>query len=48
MPELSPITKKRLLGDLRIIQKEPLEFVDTYPDENNMLVWYFLIKGPEW
>jgi ubiquitin-conjugating enzyme E2 J2 len=44
---ITVITQKRLVGDQRILQKEPLEFIDSYPDEKDMLVWYFLLRGPE-
>lgn len=38
--------KKRLINDYRLLQKEPCEYIDAIPDEKDMLVWYFLIKGP--
>jgi ubiquitin-conjugating enzyme E2 J2 len=44
---ISKITEKRLAKDLEIIQKDPLEYVDVYPDEKNRLHWYFLIRGPK-
>ena len=44
---IANITKKRLAGELRLLQKEPLELIDTYPDDNNALVWYFLLRGPD-
>jgi len=42
---VSNITQKRLAGDLRLIRKEPSEFLDTYPDEKNTLLWYFVLRG---
>ena len=47
MTTLSIICKKRLLGDLRLIKRDPHQYIDIVPDEKNMLIWYFLIKGPE-
>ena len=44
---ISKICTKRLNGDLRLLAKEPLDNIETYPDEDNILIWYFLIKGPE-
>ena len=43
---ITPLAKKRLMGELRLLLKEPMEYIDTYPDENDMLIWYFCIKGP--
>jgi len=45
--KISKICAKRLNGDLRLLAKEPLDNIETYPDEDNILIWYFLIKGPE-
>ena len=42
---LTRICKKRLMGDQRLLKKQPIDNIKTYPDENNMLVWYFLIEG---
>jgi len=39
--------RKRLVGELRLIKKEPNEYVDVSPDPNDILTWYFLIKGPD-
>jgi len=44
---ISKICTKRLVGDLKLLAKEPLENIETYPDDNDILTWYFLIKGPE-
>jgi ubiquitin-protein ligase len=35
------------LGDLRLLKNDPLEYIEAIPDETNILVWYFLVKGPE-
>jgi ubiquitin-conjugating enzyme E2 J2 len=34
---------KRLQSDLSIIKHEPMENVDVYVDEENILIWYFLV-----
>ncbi len=47
MTTISLICKKRLLGDMKLLKKDPLEFIDVSPDDKDMLTWYFLIKGPE-
>lgn len=43
---ISNIAKKRLVGELKLLKKKPLELVDTFPDESDPLVWFFLLKGP--
>jgi ubiquitin-conjugating enzyme E2 J2 len=45
MTTLDRITQKRLIGELKLLKKEPLDNIDTYPDEKNQLLWYFLMKG---
>ncbi|CAH6421196.1 Ubiquitin-conjugating enzyme E2 [uncultured virus] len=47
MTNLSKICTKRLLNDIKFLEKEPLEYIDAIPDEVNILKWYFLIKGPQ-
>jgi ubiquitin-conjugating enzyme E2 J2 len=42
---VSRITQKRLIGELKLLKKEPLELIDTYPDEKNSLIWYFMVRG---
>lgn len=42
-PAKSTMTMKRLMNELEKSQKEPMENIDLYPDESNMLVWYFCI-----
>lgn len=44
---LNPLCLKRLAGDYKLIRKNPHTYIDIALDESNMLVWYFLIKGPE-
>lgn len=46
MATTSKICQKRLVGDMKLLKKEPLEFIDAVPDDNNILTWYFLLKGP--
>lgn len=41
------VCKRRLMNDLKTLQKEPLPLIDIYPDQSDILTWYFLIKGPE-
>jgi ubiquitin-conjugating enzyme E2 J2 len=38
---------KRLVGEIKLLKKDPHEFIDVSPDEKNPLIWYFLIKGPD-
>lgn len=39
------ITQKRLQGELNMLKKEPLELIDTYPDEKDTFLWYFVVRG---
>lgn len=39
------LCRKRILGDLRKLKNDPLQFIDVFPEEN-LLTWIFLIKGP--
>ena len=39
------LQKKRLLNEPKILEKEPLHYATAYPDEENPLIWYFLIVG---
>lgn len=45
--QISNITRKRLIGELRLLNDDPLELIDTYPDEKDILTWYFLLRGPD-
>jgi len=38
---------KRVKNELKLIQKDPLENIDIYPDEADIKIWYFLICGPD-
>ena len=44
---LSGLTLKRITGDINLLQSAPLEFIDAKPDENDMLTWHFLLRGPD-
>jgi ubiquitin-protein ligase len=44
---ISRIFQKRIQNELKLIQKEPLEWIDISPDENDIRTWYFLIRGPD-
>ena len=48
MTTISGICQRRLQGDLKMVKTQPLEYIDASPDESNILLWYFLIKGPEY
>jgi ubiquitin-protein ligase len=41
------ICRKRLEGDIRLLKNEPLEDIEAFPEEDNILVWNFLIRGPD-
>lgn len=41
------ICQKRLQGDLKLLQKDPWDNGDAMPEESNMLLWKFIIKGPQ-
>lgn len=47
MATLNVICRKRLMGDLKLIRKDPHKYIDVSPDEKDLLTWYFLVKGPE-
>jgi ubiquitin-protein ligase len=36
---------KRLQSDIAMICHEPIDNVDVYVDEDNILIWYFMISG---
>ena len=38
---------KRIYGEIKILKKEPLPNFDIYINNENILEWYFLLKGPE-
>lgn len=38
---------KRLMSELNDLTKEPINDIDIYVDENNIHIWYFLIKGKD-
>jgi ubiquitin-protein ligase len=39
------IQKKRLANEVKLLENQPLHYATAYPDADNPLVWYFLIKG---
>lgn len=39
------IQKKRLDKEFKLLKEEPLSYCTAYPDENDPLIWYFLIIG---
>ncbi len=44
---ISNMCRRRLSGEIRLLKKEPLEYIDVGLNETNILVWYFMVKGPE-
>ncbi len=44
---LPRLFQKRIQNELKLIQKDPLESVDIFPDETDIRTWYFLIRGPD-
>lgn len=42
------MTRKKIIGDIKIWKKSPLEHFDIYINPKNILEWYFLLKAPEW
>lgn len=44
---LPRLFQKRIQNELKLIQKDPLESVDIFPDEADIRTWYFLIRGPD-
>jgi ubiquitin-protein ligase len=44
---LPRLFQKRIQNELKLIQKDPLESVDIFPDESDIRTWYFLIRGPD-
>ena len=39
------LRRKRFVNELKLLQREPLHYATAYPDKDNNLVWYFIIKG---
>ena len=44
---LSRLFQKRIQNELKLLQKDPLESIDVFPDESDIRKWYFLIRGPD-
>lgn len=47
MSQVTKICAKRLQGDMKLLKKQPLDHVHAAPDPDNMLIWYFMVKGPK-
>ena len=47
MTTISLICKKRLLGDMKLLKRDPHQYIDVSPDDKDILTWFFLIKGPD-
>jgi ubiquitin-conjugating enzyme E2 J2 len=41
------IQRKRLINEAKLLDASPLGYITAYSDENNPLVWYFLLKGTD-
>ena len=41
------IQKKRFANEKKMLEQEPLHYSTAYPDEENPLIWYFIIIGQE-
>jgi ubiquitin-conjugating enzyme E2 J2 len=39
------IQKKRLTNEVKLLDREPLHYCTAYPDKENPLIWYFILKG---
>ena len=44
MSSLNP-SKRRLIGDLRILKQNPENYFDAVADQENMYIWYFLLAN---
>jgi ubiquitin-protein ligase len=42
---LSGFTRKRIVGDTKLLINEPVENIKVYYYDNNILEWFFLING---
>jgi ubiquitin-conjugating enzyme E2 J2 len=47
MSATAPMFAKRMVHEHKVLDKEPLDYADAYPDPNNLYKWYFMIIGPE-
>lgn len=43
---MEKLTIKRLNNELKKLANEPLEYIDTYVDPDNLFTFYFLVRGP--
>ena len=46
-PTLTPLTRKRLRQDFKLLHKEPNDYFEAYPTDDDPLVWDFMIRGPK-
>lgn len=44
--EVSNVTRKRLNDEVKDLRKNLLPFIEAKPDPSNLLLFYFVIKGP--
>lgn len=42
---LSRLTQKRLHGEMKLLEKDPLDMIEAVPNEKNIFEWHFLIRG---
>ena len=47
MTTLNRICMKRLMNDIRMLDKDPFDCIDYYVDQDNMLQWHFLLHSDE-
>lgn len=38
---------KRMIHEQKVLDKEPLEYADAYPEADDLHKWYFMLVGPE-
>jgi len=43
--EITIMTKKRIINEVRLLRKNKIEFIQGIQDESNILIFYFLLKG---
>ncbi len=41
------IQKKRFANEKKMLEQEPLHYSTAYPDDENPLIWYYIIFGQE-
>lgn len=45
MSVINRINQKRIRNEIKMLKKDPIENIEVYVDEKNMLDWYFLMHG---